>query len=363
MSKQDNNPPQYTLSIDDDTAHAWTDYKRIAQIVASSYARSDNPKVLKWAEKIQFCSSHIAFAYEPTEKEQYKKSVASVNLCRIRTCPICQWRRSQKLTAQIGNKLSEVISGRPDLSAWMLTLTVKNGDVSGLKESIRAMLKAWTKLTKRKIFMPVTHWTRAVEVTQGKRNIKGDTHPHLHCILVTNTDELPENWVNNSKWSAEWRNLLKLDYDPQVDIRPIQQTGGAIREVLKYSVKPDANTAISGWLEKVALAIDGIRMLGVSKSLNDIDDDIGEVQGEYRLVDKLPAGIPHMKETAIIIYRWANHATQYHRQQVHWMSLEDYKEGLYIQNCLANGVRPKQRPKKKLQGISNRPPFDSVFGG
>jgi len=354
--KNRNNPYQHTLSSDDgvfytheDDKHTWTDYKRIAQVIASSYSRSNNPKVLKWADKIQFCASNIAYAYEPTENNQFKKSIASVNLCKIRTCPICQWRRSLKLSITIGNKLNDVLKSDTNLSAWLVSFTIRNENVQYLKNNMKLMLKGWKKLTERKIFKPVVHWTRSLEVTAGTRNIVGDTHPHIHAILITDSSKLPSDWAEKKKWVNEWADIMSLDYTPQVDIRPVHQLGGAIKEVLKYSVKPFAESAISGWLEKVALQIDGIRLLGVSKSLNDINDNIHECTGEFRLVDELPDGIVNMLQPVILIYRWANYASQYQRQQVQYMSLKDYQEGIYIQNCQKNGIIARVN-KKRAKG-------------
>lgn len=353
--------PQHTLSSDNPEKKSWTEHKHMAQIVASSYARSDNLKVQKWADNMQFCASHIAMGYEKIHggafDGKYKRSVASADLCRIRTCPICQWRRSRKLTATVGRALENVMDGRADKSAWMLTLTLKNCDIAELKETCKDMFKAWSKMTKQTFFKSaVTHWTRSLEITTGERkHIKNDSHPHIHAALVCDTDMLHDKWHNNLWWAGKWKELLGLDYFPQVHITPIiakkagQSLEGAIREVFKYSVKPDAGIAISGWLEKVALQIGGLRLVGISKSLNEcVSENLDEEAHEYSVCDELPAGIsPLAGDNIVIIYRWMNYRTHYERQQVHWMSVDDYKEGVYIQNCLSNGVRPII--KKKVQ--------------
>jgi len=325
--------------------HAWTYHKTNNRHIGGCYSRSQIKIVKKWAERMLTCGNFVSYAYEKMDDGtlKYKRSIALVKLCKVRTCPICQWRRSLQLTATIGTKLRQVLADNPHLTAYMVSLTVLNVNVEQLNSEIKLMCKAWHKLTRRVAFKNVvTHWVRTIEVTAGARGVVGDTHPHIHAILIVDKSKMPVGWDNKDKWRLLWQNVAKLDYLPQIDIKPVRNTGGAICECLKYCVKPSANLAKSGWLENVALQLINIRLLGVSKTLNDIVDNLTNTDTAYVLVDNLPDGIVAEGNTIIINYRWDNKNKQYKRHSIKHQSLADFKLNAYFDACSILGIVPKQ---------------------
>lgn len=321
-----NEPP--SLTSDNPDAATWADYKHQADVVAWAFKAHSTAKVKRWAERIHDCGRHLTYGYTP-HPEGWKRELVTARLCRVRTCPICQWRRSLKLTAEVGERLHKICTNGSGMVAVMLTLTIRNCPVTDLKSTIRAMLKAWSKLTRRAIFKDVVHWARSVEVTRGRSYIGDDSHPHMHILLVL-PQAAAEAALDTHKWACEWQNLLGLDYLPVCDIRAIDQSNkGGVREVLKYAVKPSAETAISGWLAEVALQLDGVRIFAASLGLR-LSDELEEEAADcdptdqegtgHKIVPELPwvQGAPRKKQPVIYCYRWDGSRKKYWRTVVLW---------------------------------------------
>ncbi|MGZ7278142.1 protein rep, partial [Streptococcus pyogenes] len=67
----------------------------------------------------------------------------SAEFCRVRHCPVCQWRRSLMWQARFYQALPRIVADYPD-SRWMfLTLTVRNCDIADLAETLTAMNAAF----------------------------------------------------------------------------------------------------------------------------------------------------------------------------------------------------------------------------
>jgi len=322
--------------------HAWTYHKSINTTIGTSFCLSDNPKIVKHGKRMLKCANFVAFAYESmSDGTKYKKSIAMVKMCKVRTCPVCQWRRSLQLAGEVGSKLRQVLNDNDNLTSFMVSLTVRNVNVKYLKSEIKLMYKAWKKLIERVVFAPVTHWVRSLEVTPGTRGVVGDAHPHIHAILVIDKSKMPKGWDTKKFWVKLWQDVAGLDYQPQVDIKPITGTGGAICEVLKYCVKPSKEALKCGWLEQVAIQLANVRLLGISKSLNDVVVDVDGVESAYIVVDSLPLGVVKLASTVIVLYKWYNQYKQYQRHDVIYQSLSEYKLNSYIDACISYNIVPK----------------------
>ncbi len=82
---------------------------------------------------------------------------------------------------------------------WIfLTLTVKNCQISELRDTLKHMNASWQRLKDRKEFKPVSGWIRSTEVTRGK---DGTAHPHFHALLM-----VPPSWFTRHyiKQLAGW---------------------------------------------------------------------------------------------------------------------------------------------------------------
>lgn len=314
----------------------WSDYKRLAATVAAAFRSTTHPRLQAWASRIHQCAQHLSYAYSPNADGGYTRELASAQLCRVRTCPVCQWRRSLRLAAEVGTVLQAMCAPGQGRVALLLTLTVRNCDVANLRESIQHQLKAWSKLTRRAIFAPVYAWARSVEVTRGRQWVMWDTHPHIHALLIVPTDQA-DQLLNSQRWRREWRDLIGCDYEPQCDIRPISDTttGAGPREVLKYAVKPSAEAAASGWLGRVAIAIDGLRLFAASKNVR-IHDELpedGAADHTAQQVDELPPVYPRPagRQPVVYSYAWSGRRAEYLRTSVQWgMTASQWREALRV---------------------------------
>ena len=171
------------------------------------------------------------------------------NFCKVRLCPMCSWRRSLKIYGQVSKVMNEV-SKNNDYDYIFLTLTTRNCKANELSQSIDNIFNGFKKLTKRKRYkQSIKGHFRALEVTHNL-NINSDWfdtyHPHLHCILVVNKSYFTDtkSYITQEEWATLWKNVLRVDYTPIVDVRRFKDRNGkgiekSIAETAKYTVKSD----------------------------------------------------------------------------------------------------------------------------
>ncbi len=148
-------------------------------------------------------------------------------------------------TAKTIKIMPKVLEAYPKSRFIMLTLTVRNCELSDLRSQLGEMHRAWTKLVKRKEWN-VQGWVRTTEVTRGQDDT---AHPHYHCLLMVSPGYFGNNYVSQQRWVELWRDCLKVSYDPVVDVRAIRPKTSskgietdpvmsALVETIKYTVKP-----------------------------------------------------------------------------------------------------------------------------
>ena len=159
------------------------------------------------------CSKIISYVYCPACGSMH---IAKAWLCRDRLCPTCAWRLSLKRIWEMTQTLNY-------LSIWqdsackvaMLTLTMKNVKLADIDKAITEMLDAWKLMTKRRPFKAaVKGFCRSVELTKGTN---GTWHPHIHALLWFDVSYQCD--IKQKEWAEMWRQSLKVDYIPIVDIR------------------------------------------------------------------------------------------------------------------------------------------------
>jgi len=232
------------------------------------------PKHQAMGDKVKSCGDYLIFRHYFTVD---RVKLHGASLCRKHLlCPLCAIRRGAKSLAAYLQKWETIKAENPALNAYLVTLTVKDGE--DLKERFNHLQKSQKELWKRKSRIYATALDGVVgavwsyEVKRGKNS--GSWHPHLHMIA------LAENPPDQAALSAEWLNITGDSFI--VDVRPISQEDPAsgFIEVFKYAVKfsdqPPADT-VHAW---VLLA--GKRLLqpsgcfvGVEVSENLLDDSEG----------------------------------------------------------------------------------------
>ena len=199
------------------------------------------PRHQRQAERINQCAETLFFDWSKIDangeiKLQFKKAY----FCRVRNCPICQWRRSQMWLARFFVALPRIYAVYPTVRYVLLTLTVENCLITELRTTVQNMNKAWKRLSERKAF-PALGFVRSLEVTKEKAR-PDYCHPHFHVILALPASYFGGNYLSTAKWSELWKESLRIDYTPICDVRLVK-------------AKPESNSAVTGHLEALQSAI------------------------------------------------------------------------------------------------------------
>ena len=274
----------------------WDRHRSEADRVALTYRKA--PGFHRLGERVEHCSEVLQFAWSP-EKEN--TGVLALKLrhayfCRVRHCPVCQWRRSLMWIARFIEGAQRLLAEHPKARFLFLTLTRKNVPIGDLRGELRAMSKGWERLAKRKEFAGVLGWLRAVEVTRGK---DGTAHPHYHALLIVSSDYFRsrERYIAHDRWTALWRDSLRLDYDPIVfvtavkSIRAARSSGlpskallSAARETLKYAVKPADMSADVAWFMELTRQLHKCRFIASGGILRSVLRERAETNDDLLLI-------------------------------------------------------------------------------
>lgn len=228
----------------------------------------------RYGERIQNCSLLLQFAIGATRDGALGFKLDSAHFCRVRHCPICQWRRSLMWRARFLQAIPRIFEARPDARFIFLTLTVRNCELSDLRSTLKQMNKAWERLSQRKQF-PALGWVKSVEVT---RSPTGEAHPHFHALLMVNPSYFKRGYLSQAKWTELWQASLRADYTPVVNIKVVKPRPNAedtpsaalaagLLEVLKYGVKESDLVADAAWLSELTRQLHKTRAVAVGGEL------------------------------------------------------------------------------------------------
>ena len=237
-----------------------------------------------YVSRLSVCGNRLVFSVVPQDNGKEKFLLHSARFCRVPLCPICQGRRGLKWYAKTAQILPGLLTDYPKSRFLMLTLTVRNCQVSGLRQTLKDMHHAWTKMVKRKQWK-VQGWIRATEVTREfqEENVPtGYVHPHYHALLMVGSGYFGGHYyLSHDDWTELWQSCLGVDYSPIVDIRAIRPQKGSseadkralilksIREVIKYVTKPSGlisgEESVEGMTDKQFLEEITDQLYGVKK--------------------------------------------------------------------------------------------------
>ncbi|MEQ1965532.1 protein rep, partial [Xenorhabdus nematophila] len=100
-----------------------------------------------YAARMRDCGGLLRFGWSTLmETGETRLRLREANFCRVRHCPVCQWRRSLMWQARFYQSLPRIVANYPD-SRWMfLTLTVRNCAIEGLGKTLTLMNAAFQRL-------------------------------------------------------------------------------------------------------------------------------------------------------------------------------------------------------------------------
>lgn len=260
----------------------WDKHRANSDRVSSHYSGTQFDR---YSQRIDTCSQLLDFKLSPDADEgAYKLKLSSARFCRVRHCPVCQWRRSLMWKAKAYKILPNIIANYPKYRWLFVTLTVKNCPVWELKRAIQSMNDAYKRMTKRKVW-PAVGWIKSTEVTRGR---DGSAHPHFHCLLMVSSSYFSgRDYMKKSQWIELWRSCLRVDYKPIMDVQAVKkgsQPTNLVPELLKYCTKESDLVKDKEWLieytrqmhKNRAIGIGGVLKTYMKEIEEDPDDLIGE---------------------------------------------------------------------------------------
>jgi len=244
---------------------SWDKHRAVAQHVEYLYSRSE---FKKYSARIGKCSLQLAFSqmFDLETGEFCGIKLQNAFFCRVRSCPVCQWRRSLMWRARFHEALPKILEQHPK-SRWIFaTFTVRNCEITELRKTIQQMNSAWNRLRLRKEFGVVLGWIKTIEVTQSK---DGTAHPHFHVLMQVPPSYFSTGYIRQDRWVSLWAEVMRLDYLPVVDIRAVKAIGDAAKEVLKYAVKADDLVRDKDWLIEYTKQTYRLRFISTGGTLKD----------------------------------------------------------------------------------------------
>lgn len=281
------------------------------EMLALAYDQVDVNK----AERLRQCATELVYTYDPTTG---LKRLKSANFCRVRLCPMCQWRRALKTYLHMTKIYNAVEADRPR-SYIYLTLTMRNMPLDELGGALDQLTAALNRLMGyARVKQSIKGWYRGIEITHNPNT--NTYHPHVHMLLCVNKRYYKSNeYIKQSEWTEMWQRALRADYTPIIDVRRIKgDMGSAVAECAKYAVKESTLIHPDDWdltvetvkvLDKVLNKRRFVAYGGIFKDWHrklNLDD---EQDGDLVYVDGDEP--PTQQIDPIIVYTWRTGYSQY----------------------------------------------------
>ena len=256
----------------------WDVHRKNVDLVADLYNQS--AEFERYFQRMDDCSGRLEFS-QILQKDtgELKLKLSNAHFCRVRHCPICQWRKSLMWKAKFYKAIPEIMADYKSARWLFLTLTVKNCDVKDLKSTIQKMNKAFKKIINREHFKKYNlGFVKTTEITRSK---DGTAHPHFHILLLMNSSYFRRGYMKQEEWRDLWVDVMDIDYIPQVDIRTVkiklgseqESLSNAVAETLKYAVKPSDMIQDREWFLEMNRQVFKMRFVSTGGILKDLFKD------------------------------------------------------------------------------------------
>lgn len=262
----------------------WDKHRGDTQTIGALYDRAYDSKLERLGERMAECSGLLHFGQAvDTETGEVTLKLERAMFCKVRHCPICQWRRGMRNMARFYERLPDLAASQPKAEWLFLTLTVRNPEMPNLRAVLREMNKAWQRLIQRKSW-PAKGFIRTTEVTRGR---DGNPHPHFHCLLLVPPSYFKGgNYLSQAMWAELWQGALKADYMPLVHVTKVKAKSekakekeangdklaalsAAVAETLKYAVKPEDMMTDGRFLFGITEQLHKLRFISTGGVLKD----------------------------------------------------------------------------------------------
>lgn len=209
----------------------------------------------KYAERAENCATWLTFRVLGD-----KRQLQSANFCKLRLCPMCI-ARGALARGKLLSKVMDAVQAEHKCQYIFVTLTIRNVTGSELGDSIGQLCEGWRRLMNQRPVLRAFKGTfRAIEITRNndpKSEWYGTYHPHIHAVVAVEDEYFAKNsplYLSHDDIVARWRQVMRLDYDPTVNIKSTYEKGkkkrrkkakvgeneasrGAVLEAAKYATK------------------------------------------------------------------------------------------------------------------------------
>lgn len=311
----------------------WRAYKMANELLSLAYQSVNEKK----AERLKWCCKTIEADVKKGTGELVR--IVGFSSCRVRLCPLCAWRRSLKNfwnTIKIVKWLKSHEETAGKFSYLFITLTVKNCRGDALSATIDDLFAAVKRLYERKeVKKAFLGMVRNLEITHNVDiNSKDyDTfHPHFHMIVAVRPSYFKSrDYISQKRLRELWRECLRVDYEPQVDVRRVKSKGGddpsgceaaaAVAECSKYAAKSADYIIPDDWdltVETVRIldaALDRRRLITYSGIFREVSQRLKLEDCEDGDLIKVGEELPEVDESELerVTYWWYSGYRQYYK--------------------------------------------------
>lgn len=246
----------------------------------ADYIKLNSSKEEKLASRLKHCGDWLVFRHYYTVDQL---RLHSADFCMKHTlCPLCAIRRGGKMIENYNERVQFVVEQNPNLKAYMVTLTVKNGEsllerFNHLQQSLKKIIRQrqdYLKSPNKRKSNELCKANGAVYSIEFKRG-KGsqEWHPHVHMVWLC------ESSPNQEQLSKEWHAMTGDSFI--VDVRPLKNkkdTVSGFMEVFKYALKFSELSLPDNWEaynllkgKKLVAAFGSLRGVKIPDKLTDED--------------------------------------------------------------------------------------------
>lgn len=181
------------------------------------------------------CGDYLHFRdyYQVDEVRLYRADFCKMHLL----CPLCALRRGAKFVQAYMEKVSLVLETAPELQAYLVTMTVKDGP--DLRERYHHLKNAHSKMVNKRR-MAAASRRESIEMSKALGGVcsyefkrgkgSGQWHPHIHAVWLCL--EAPDP----AKLAREWQEITGDSYI--VDVTPFHDDPvSGFLEVGRYALK------------------------------------------------------------------------------------------------------------------------------
>ena len=340
MASDCQSPPEILHDVSSSgKVRRWSYYKGQNMYIGGAYEQYDTDK----AQKIYNCGTWLRYC---ADSNSGRLTLSGANFCRLRLCPICQWRRSLKLYGQMRRVIEHLGS---DYLYIFWTGTVRNCSGEQLSQTITHLLEGYKCMAKMPQYRKaVRGYFRALEVTRNTDT--GEYHPHIHAIFAVRRSYFTSrDYLAQAEWTALWLKALnecagrcgfsKLDYAPLVNVKRVKPRGGAqsdydggavdtiaaICETAKYCVKSEDIICYDDWdmtvdtLRTLDGALAGRRLVSMGGVIRQAHHDLNLSSVDSDDADLLDIGadesIANPDNANELLYVWHSGYSEYVRKE------------------------------------------------